>query len=87
MIRDLPCWVGGIEGLIELDLSHNVMRELPDNLQQMLESLKLIDLSHNQLRVLPDCLVSAHAQHQLIIRFEGNPGERAIGAQLATPAE
>ena len=87
MIRELPGWISRIQGLVELDLSQNALLELPESLENAIENLQLIDLSHNQIRVLPECLVRAHVQSQLVIRFEDNPGEHTIVAQLAAPGE
>jgi Leucine-rich repeat (LRR) protein len=55
--------------LLQIDLSHNALRELPEAMGEM-ESLQRLNLSHNKLKTLP--LSLGNSSHLKLILCDGN---------------
>ena len=58
-VHSLYCFFNCTYDLFQIDLSHNCVRELPENIGEM-ENLQRLNLSHNKLKHLPISLGNAH---------------------------
>lgn len=67
---ELTRGLAGLEGLVTLDASDNIIREIPDWIGEM-DQLQRLDLSHNQISALP--LSLGQLKNLKALDLTGNP--------------